>query len=40
MARFSIDENSGDHSKTTPFLLDVQTDLLSRLDTRVLNLFY
>jgi toxin CcdB len=35
MARFSIYENSGDHSKTTPFLLDVQTDLLSGLDTRV-----
>ncbi len=40
MARFSIDENSGDHSKTTPFPLDVQTDLLSGLDARVLNLFY
>lgn len=35
MARFSIYENTGDHSKTTPFLLDVQTDLLNGLDTRV-----
>lgn len=35
MARFSVYENIGDHAKTTPFLLDVQTDLLSGLDTRV-----
>ena len=35
MARFSIYENSGDQAKNTPFLLDVQTDLLSGLDTRV-----
>lgn len=35
MARFSIYENSGEHAKNTPFLLDVQTDLLSGLDTRV-----
>jgi len=35
MARFSVYENIGEHAKTTPFLLDVQTDLLSGLDTRV-----
>ena len=35
MARFSIYENSEDHTKTTPFVLDVQTDLLSGLNTRV-----
>jgi toxin CcdB len=35
MARFSIYENTGEHAKTTPFLLDVQTDLLSGLETRV-----
>lgn len=35
MARFSVYENIGDHAKTTPFLPDVQTDLLSGLDTRV-----
>ena len=35
MARFSVYENTGEHAKTTPFLLDVQTDLLSGLDTRV-----
>ena len=35
MARFSIYENIGEYAKTTPFLLDVQTDLLSGLDTRI-----
>lgn len=35
MARFSLYENTGEHAKTTPFLLDVQTDLLSALGTRV-----
>ena len=35
MARFSIYENIGDHAKTTSFLLDVKTDLLSGLDTRI-----
>ena len=35
MARFSVYENIGEHAKNTPFLLDVQTDLLSDLDTRV-----
>jgi toxin CcdB len=35
MARFSIYQNPEDKTKTTPYLLDVQTDLLSGLNTRV-----
>ncbi|MFZ4062364.1 MAG: CcdB family protein [Polynucleobacter sp.] len=35
MARFSIYQNADDHTKTTPYILDVQTDLLSGLNTRV-----
>ena len=35
MARFSIYKNTDDHTKTTPYVLDVQTDLLSDLNTRV-----
>ena len=35
MARFSVYQNSDDHTKTTPYILDVQTDLLSDLNTRV-----
>lgn len=35
MARFSIYENADDPTKNTPFLLDVQTDLLGGLNTRV-----
>ncbi len=35
MARFSVYENSGEHAKNTPFLVDVQTDLLNGLDTRI-----
>jgi toxin CcdB len=35
MPRFTVYENSGDHAKNTPLLLDVQTDLLSGLDTRI-----
>jgi toxin CcdB len=35
MARFSIYENADDPTKNTPFLLDVQTDLLVGLNTRV-----
>lgn len=35
MPRFSVYENSGYHAKNTPLLLDVQTDLLSGLDTRI-----
>ncbi len=35
MARFSVYQNTDDHTKTTPYILDVQTDLLSGLNTRV-----
>jgi toxin CcdB len=35
MARFSIYKNADDPTKNTPFLLDVQTDLLGELNTRV-----
>ena len=35
MARFDVYSNPGEHSKTTPYLLDVQTDLLDDLQTRV-----
>ena len=35
MARFDVYANTGPHAHTTPFLLDVQSDLLSGLDTRV-----
>lgn len=35
MARFDVYPNPGPHARTTPFLLDVQTDLLSGLDSRV-----
>ena len=35
MARFSIYQNADDPTKTTPFILDVQTDLLSGLNTRI-----
>lgn len=35
MAKFSIYENADDPTKNTPFLLDVQTDLLGGLNTRV-----
>ncbi|MBU3629161.1 CcdB family protein [Polynucleobacter sp. AP-Reno-20A-A9] len=35
MARFSVYQNSDEHTKTTPYILDVQTDLLSGLNTRV-----
>jgi toxin CcdB len=34
-ARFSVYENADDPTKNTPFLLDVQTDLLGGLNTRV-----
>ena len=34
-ARFSVYENAGDPTKNTPFLLDVQTDLLCEINTRV-----
>jgi len=35
MARFDVYANPGKHAATTPFLLDVQSDLLDGLDTRV-----
>ena len=38
MARFDVYPNPGPHARTTPFLLDVQTDLLSGLDSRVVPL--
>lgn len=35
MARFDVYPNPGAHSGTTPYLLDVQSDLLDGLDSRV-----
>ena len=35
MARFDIYENHGKHTGTTPYLLDVQSDLLDGLDSRM-----
>jgi toxin CcdB len=35
MARFDVYANPGSHATTTPYLLDVQSDLLDGLDTRV-----
>lgn len=35
MARFDVYANLGGHAKTTPYLLDVQSDLLDDLDSRV-----
>jgi toxin CcdB len=35
MARFSIYHNVDDPTKTTPYILDVQTDLLNGLNTRI-----
>lgn len=35
MARFDVYPNPGAHANTTPYLLDVQTDLLSGLDSRM-----
>ena len=35
MARFDVFHNTGPHAGTVPFLLDVQSDLLGDLDTRV-----
>lgn len=35
MARFDVFQNSGQHSVSTPFLLNVQADLLEDLDTCV-----
>lgn len=35
MARFDVYANPGGHAATTPYLLDVQSDLLDGLDSRV-----
>lgn len=35
MARFDVYANPGDHKLTTPYLLDVQADLLDGLDSRM-----
>ena len=35
MARFEVFRNSGAHADDVPYLLDVQSDLLHGLDTRV-----
>lgn len=35
MARFDVYRNPGKHAEQTPYLLDVQTDLLHGLETRV-----
>ncbi len=35
MARFDVYPNPGAHSGTTPFLLDVQSNLLDGLDSRM-----
>ncbi|MFB0934668.1 MAG: CcdB family protein [Propionivibrio sp.] len=35
MARFDVYANTGTHARTTPYLLDVQSDLLDELDSRV-----
>ena len=35
MARFDVYANPGRHADTTPYLLDVQSDLLDALDSRM-----
>ena len=35
MARFDVYKNPGKHAGTTPYLLDVQSDLLDGLDSRI-----
>ena len=35
MARFDVYANPGGHAATTPYLLDVQSDLLDGLDSRM-----
>ncbi len=35
MARFDVYVNTGSHASTTPYLLDVQSDLLAGLDSRM-----
>ena len=36
MPRFDVYRNSGDHAESTPYLLDVQSNLLQGLETRVI----
>ncbi len=35
MARFDVYPNPGAHASTTPYLLDVQSELLDALDSRI-----
>ena len=35
MPRFDVYRNSGEHAEVTPYLLDVQSDLLQGLETRI-----
>ena len=35
MAQFEVYRNSGKYSKIVPFMVDVQSDILSNFDTRV-----
>ena len=35
MSRYDVYRNPGAHAQTTPYLLDVQSDLLDGLDTRL-----
>ena len=35
MARFDVYANAGSHAATTPYLVDVQSDLLDGLDSRM-----
>jgi toxin CcdB len=35
MAQFDVYKNSGKYSKIVPFVVDVQSDILSNFDTRV-----
>ena len=35
MAQFDVYRNSGKYSKIVPFMVDVQSDILSNFDTRV-----
>jgi toxin CcdB len=35
MARYEVFRNPGEHARKTPYLLDVQSDLLDGLDSRV-----
>jgi toxin CcdB len=35
MAQFDVFRNNGDHAEITPYFLDIQSDLLQGLETRV-----